>query len=69
MANKFTTEYFETHQLYKEKFDFVYLPVKNDKPVMHIGFNINDPFLNRWAQKSLLFWKQIRTLLLIFMFL
>lgn len=47
MANQFTTEYFETHRLYKEKHDFLYLPADNNKPVMHIAFNINDPFLNR----------------------
>ena len=44
MANQFTTEYFETHRLYKEKHDFLYLPADNNKPVMHIAFNINDPF-------------------------
>lgn len=31
MANQFTTEYFETHQLYKEKHDFLYLPTDNNK--------------------------------------
>lgn len=44
MGNKFTTEYFETHTLYNEKHDFQYLPADDKRPVMHIGFNINDAF-------------------------
>lgn len=44
MANTFTTEYFENATLYTEKHAFEWLPEHDERPAMHIGFNINDPF-------------------------
>ncbi len=45
MSQKYTTAYFENDaQLYKEKHDFLYLPQGDERPVMHVGFNINDAF-------------------------
>ena len=44
MANTFTTEYFENATLYTEKHAVEWLPEHDERPAMHIGFNINDPF-------------------------
>ena len=46
MANQFDSNYFETHKLYNEKYEFTYSEESDTKPVMHIGFNINDPFFS-----------------------
>lgn len=44
MVNQFTTDYFEHTKLYTEKHDFKYLPSDDERPSMHIAFNINDSF-------------------------
>lgn len=42
----FNTQYFETHQLYNEKYEFEYKVSSDMRPVMHIGLNINDAFFS-----------------------
>lgn len=44
MNNKFTTSYFETAKLYKEKHKFKHMDKNEKRPKMHICFNINDLF-------------------------
>lgn len=44
MANKYDTSYFNTNQLYLEKYSFEFLKNNEDRKIMHVCFNINNPF-------------------------